>query len=806
MNAAAGVSTLRLPGILILLIILATGLTLTSKGQTQPTPQSSPQPEASTSPVVPVAQPTANLTQISTDLDVLDRQIVEIKRHMLSEAELQRGQAAESSLEGELESRGGQTQEILNALPSLPELQDLDSEWRGLKLKVNVSQKGFLDRASLLNSDITLLDAQQKKWSDTLAQIETDQSLTELQTRVRTSLNELSATSRDLADQLKFTITLQTRLSQREQVVKKIQAQIDAEKAQIQRGLFQADSPPLWESAARNQAEPALQRVLGRHLSRDWLRLREFQEENHKAFILLLVVFLLALALTVQMRRHLPSWVEQGIVDSPSIDLIKRRYSAAYLMALLTLFPLLPLAPTSARGIIAVLFIVPIIRLVGPLVQANERRLIYVLIISLLVIQGCRMLAVSASLKRQALALISILIIGAAVVYSQDLLRKIQKPNFWHLIVVIGIRICIVFLFLSLLANVFGYFALSQVLIDVALYGAYYGVSLYVAYSVSRAIALTLLKTKTASRLAVIRQHSAEISRWLLALLRITAIIIWIFSLLRLFTIRDDVENAISRALSIPLSRSDIGFTAGDILAFVAVLLLGFLISTVVRVVLREDVLQRLPVRHGVPFAVSTLTYYLMLIFVFFMALIAAGVELSKFNLFTGAFGIGVGFGLQNTINNFASGLILLFERPIREHDILEVDGTFGEVTRIGMRSTSIRTAQEAEVIVPNSNLVAGKVINWSRLGRRRPVELVVRAAYGTDPEFIVELLVKTAAANKEVLHDPPPSAFLQKFGEKALEFTLVFWVGRYHLDRSVLSEVAISVNKAFHEKGISQM
>jgi small-conductance mechanosensitive channel len=360
--------------------------------------------------------------------------------------------------------------------------------------------------------------------------------------------------------------------------------------------------------------------------------------------------------------------------------------------------------------------------------------------------------------------------------------------------------------FLSLLTNVFGYFALSQVLNDVALFGAYYGLVVYAAYSVLKAVDLTLLRTQTASRLVVVRQHHEEISRWILALLQLSGIITWIISLLRLFTIRDDVANAISQALSVPLSRTGSGFTGGDVLAFVVVLVLGILVAIIVRVVLREDVLQRLPVRHGVPFAISTLTYYLMLLLVFFMALIAAGVELSKFTLFTGAFGIGVGFGLQNTINNFASGLILLFERPIRERDILEVDGAFGEVTRIGMRSTSIRTAQEAEVIVPNSNLVAGKVINWSRLGRRRPVELVVRAVYGTDPELIVKLLIETAAANEEVLTEPAPNAFLQKFGEKALEFTLVFWVGRYHLDRSVLSEVAIAVNKVFKEKGISQI
>ena len=805
MNAAEVVSKFRLGGTVLLFLTVALGQASSSKAQSNPKPAASPVAQPALSPGASIAQPTPNLTQITTDLDTLDGQLVEVKRHLLNEAEEQLIRAAEETLESELYTRGVQSQEILNTLPSLPELQDLDSEWHGLNLKVNTSQREFLDRASLLNADLAALDSQNKKWSQILSLLQFDPSLSELQTRVRNALADLGTTSSELAEQLKATITLQTRLAQREQFVKKLQGQIDAQKTQIQRGLFHADSSPLWQTGTRDQAQPALQRVLGRHLSRDWTRLREFIKANQGFFVLALAVFLLSLALTLKMRRNLASWIEQEIVDEHAIDFIKMPYSVAYLIAILTLFPLLPIAPYSARGLMALLFIVPIIKLIGPLVAANERKLIYLLIGSLLVIQACRIITFSASFKRQLLALISILIIGSTVVFARDSFNEKQKRSFSRSVVVLGIQVSIGFIFLSLLANIFGYFALSQVLIDVALYGTYYALVLYAAYSVLKAVDLTLLGTRTASRSVAIHEHRELLKRWILAVLRLIGIIFWIVSLLRLFTIRDDVENAIRRALSVPLSRTDTGFSGGDVIAFVGVLLLGILVAMVVRVVLREDILRRLPVRHGVPFAVSTLTYYLLLLVVFFAALIAAGVELSKFTIFTGAFGIGIGFGLQNTINNFASGLILLFERPIRDHDILEVDGAFGEVTRIGMRSTSIRTAEEAEVIVPNSNLVAGKVINWSRLGRRRPVELVVRAVYGTDPEVVVDLLVRTAAANSEVLSDPPPSAFLQKFGEKTMEFALVFWVGRYHLDRRVLSEIAISVNKAFEEKRIAQ-
>ena len=567
MNGAAGVYNLRLAGIVVLFLIVALGQTSNGKAQSNSkiAPSSAVQP--SPVPAASIAQPTPNLTQINTDLDALDGQIFEVKRHLLNETELQRRQAAEVNLETELDTRGGQAQEILNALPSLAELQDLDSEWRGLKLQINASQKRLLDRASLLNSDVVMLDLQNRKWSEVLTQIQSDPSLSELQTRVRSVLADIATTSNQLRTQLKTTISLETRLSQREQFIESIQGQVDAEKTQIQRGLFQPDSLPLWEPDARNQAEPALQRVLRRHLSRDGIRLREFFQANQGVFVLALVLFLLSLAVTVKMRQNLGSWIEQKIVDKRSIDLIKRPYSVAYLMGLLTLFPLLPIAPSSARGIMAGLFIFLIIRLIGPLVTANERKLIYILITALLVIQACRIISFSASLKRHLLALISILIIGGAVVFSRTLLKETQKRSFSRSVVVIGIRVCIVFIFLSLLANVFGYFALSQVMSDVALLGAYYALLLYAAYSVLKAVDLTLLRTQTASRSVVILQHGNEISLWILWILRLVAISFWVISLLRLFTIRDDVQNAISRALSVPLSRSGIGFTGGDSVA-----------------------------------------------------------------------------------------------------------------------------------------------------------------------------------------------------------------------------------------------
>src|SRR5262249_54012782 len=149
-------------------------------------------------------------------------------------------------------------------------------------------------------------------------------------------------------------------------------------------------------------------------------------------------------------------------------------------------------------------------------------------------------------------------------------------------------------------------------------------------------------------------------------------------------------------------------------------------LARAVRIVLQEDVLVRVPLKRGVPQAIATAAQYLLLTFGFVLALTAAGFELNRLTLLTGAFGVGIGFGLQNVINNFVSGLILLFERPVQVGDAVQVGNTAGDITRIGIRSSTISTAQGAEVIVPNAKLISDEVTNWTLSNQIRRVEIPV--------------------------------------------------------------------------------
>jgi len=157
---------------------------------------------------------------------------------------------------------------------------------------------------------------------------------------------------------------------------------------------------------------------------------------------------------------------------------------------------------------------------------------------------------------------------------------------------------------------------------------------------------------------------------------------------------------------------------------------------------------------------------------------------------------------LQNIVNNFASGLIILFERPIRIGDIVEVGGVVGTVKRIGARSSTVLTFQYAEVIIPNSNFLSSQVTNWTLTSSRRRAEIAVGVSYGADPELALKILIDVASSNPRVLKDPKPEASFMGFGESALNFELRFWASQ-DVWFDLKSEIGLDVLRALRKAGI---
>jgi small-conductance mechanosensitive channel len=237
---------------------------------------------------------------------------------------------------------------------------------------------------------------------------------------------------------------------------------------------------------------------------------------------------------------------------------------------------------------------------------------------------------------------------------------------------------------------------------------------------------------------------------------------------------------------------------------------IGFWITAVLvlnavfqRMVLRR-VLKHTRLSLGLQFAIAKILGYVVIILGFYAALVANGVNLSSLAVVAGAFGLGIGFGLQNVVANFVSGIVLLAERPIEIGDRVEVEGVAGRVKRISLRATTIQTNDNISIIVPNLQLTSNAVTNWSHGGPRVRMRVAVGVAYGTDPHRVRDTLLQAAASHPEVLKEPAATVYFVSFGDSALNFELAVWTDTMtHSPGRFRSELNFLIERALRENAI---
>ncbi len=205
---------------------------------------------------------------------------------------------------------------------------------------------------------------------------------------------------------------------------------------------------------------------------------------------------------------------------------------------------------------------------------------------------------------------------------------------------------------------------------------------------------------------------------------------------------------------------------------------------------------------RGVPNTISMTLHYSIILIGLLLGVGFMGIDLSSLAFIVGALGVGIGFGLQNLVNNFVSGLILIFEAPIQVGDTVEVGPLMGKVVQIGIRTSRVRTFGGSEVIVPNGDLVSNQVINWTLSDRSRRLELEIGVAYGSDPEKVTEVLRSVVDAEDEVLDDPAPIIMFESFGDSSLNFRIFAWIDDFDKGFGMRHRLNVAINRALAEAG----
>ncbi|MCK5906444.1 MAG: mechanosensitive ion channel, partial [Flavobacteriales bacterium] len=365
-------------------------------------------------------------------------------------------------------------------------------------------------------------------------------------------------------------------------------------------------------------------------------------------------------------------------------------------------------------------------------------------------------------------------------------------------------RIVLIFLIAAVvgfIGNIFGMVMLSEIILKSIFSTLLATVLMTLLLIVSNGMLITYIESDNANKINYLRNNRQQISK---VVVRITNFIVFIFLshfILKNLGLEKVVIDSIYSFVNYEVSLGSMTFSLDGIFSFFFVIWLSLVSSRIIKSLLEEDILPKMEVETGLLHTISMIVKYSIVTMGFFIAMSVAGIPFGQMAIVFSAFGVGIGFGLQNIFNNLVSGFILLFERPIKIGDTVEVGTLIGQVKSIGIRSSKVRTFDGAEIIVPNGNLISNEVINWTLSDRKRRVEIIVGISYNSDPHLAKDIFMEVLKKHPQIVSNPEPDVYFRDLGESSLDFRLLFWTYKDWI--KVKSDIIFDVFDALKEAGI---
>jgi potassium efflux system protein len=767
-----------------------------------PPPDAAPAESPPVVEAVPLAEVVAEAEKTANRVRAIRSGLGEEPAFAKIEADLPETERATAALDAS-------TRTTLETRPPLRMLVKLDGQWRAATQPLSGWESDLTGRATRLQDWQAELEALQERWQKTRSQAREARAPAEVIARIDGEVERIRETAKLVSERLQRLLALQSRVGDQRQRAADAEAAIQKARSETVTTVFEAGQAPVWDEEFRRDLRRELTQGLGESFDSELARIREYLDENPERLPLQAAFFAIAsLALVLWRRRLRQRPADEELRSGPLAPIFELPFSAALLIALLLGRVLYSTGPPSFAQLVLAVALVPTVRILRRFLDPHLHLGLYTVFALYLVGLVSDLSESLPALERSILifqVLAGISLLGWLMRPSR--LRRIppqllRSPQ----LRVLGVaaRITLLGFALVLFATGLGFARLGELVGDGILRSAYAALVITALVRVGQGLSVLALRVRPLSLLGMVRQHRALFERRARELLLVGGVIWWTSIALSNFAIRDPVLAAVGAVLTAELAFGSVRLSLAGVLGFGVTIWLAFALSRFVRFVLDEDVYPRARLARGRPYAISTMVHYAMLFLGFILAVAASGISLDRVTLMLGAFGVGIGFGLQNVVNNFVSGLILLFERPVHIGDVVQVGQLWGEVRRIGIRASVVRTFDGAEVIVPNGQLTSEQVTNWTLSDRTRRLHLRIGVEYGTDPERVLEILRQVAARHPDVLETPPPLALFLEHGESSLDFELRVWTREFDRGLSVRSELTVAVNRALAEAGIS--
>ena len=783
----------RLVLVLIPVLIFSAGPALGQQASPSPEkPKPSPTPIPLTTVPVELQVAMASLRTINTNLEQSKSSVDVIA-------------ASLSDLTSEADAMTSEDMKLLKSSPTFDMLHRLNSTWQTFTDNLSALAQKLAKRAASLEEERTRLDQFTEIWQATLQSAKQPNTPPPVVKAVQSVVDSIERT-RQAAESCRAQILdLEIRLSDEEAQVRTALSSVQQVQAQQLDSLLVRDSPPIWSARAGLGSE--MMQQSSESFSSQLMASTAFTKRAPFAFMIAAVLMLVIAIALFWIRRSIRKLADEKPELQRAMPILDLPVSTAVVLSFVFSPSILALATSLIQTIIVTVALVPTVIVLRRLLERHLYPLVNALVVLYFVSQ-LRILV--SSLPELARFIFLGQMLGASLFlvwllrsgHLKAMAAETDKRFLGALRIIT--KIGLILLPAAFFANIFGYVNLGNLVGLTFLRGVGVAAVLYTAIRIIEGLVIIALQVRPLALLRVITLHRPMLQQRICRVLELMGFLFWLYLLLNFYGLKTPLTEMAQAALTANLAIGSLNISVGRILTFLIAVWASFLVSKFLRFLLEEDVYHHFRLASGVPYAISTMLHYAILVVGFFIALATLGIDLSQITLLAGALSVGIGFGLQNVINNFVSGLILLFERPIKIGDVIEVSGNVGEVRRIGIRASVIRTSDGSEVIVPNGSLISSQVTNWTFSDQQRAVEVSVNVVSGADTHRVVELLKSIAAGHPDVAKQPVPEVYMVNFTAGAVTFQLRVWTDRSRQWVQVRSDLALAVNEALAREKIA--
>ncbi|WP_162108324.1 mechanosensitive ion channel domain-containing protein [Pseudoxanthomonas mexicana] len=574
------------------------------------------------------------------------------------------------------------------------------------------------------------------------------------------------------------------------------------------RRLFRLDAPPLWRVQDTGTLRQGVRDSLTRGLQSENSFVAQYAaaDVGNQRVLHVLQLLLLPVLLGVAWR-HRRRGVDPAAVLATDAELrvIRRPISTWLLLSMIGVLVFEPNAPLFAHQMAMLVALVPVLRLL----PQQGRRLLGpwpYLATAFYLLQRLSVLLMASDYLYRLYCLVLAMLALAVTAWllwrsrGQRFVGKTGRAG--QLVHGLGWA-AVVVLMVSIGANLLGNVSLAEMLVSATIESGYFALVLYAAVTVFEALLRRLGARKEVRRLWLMRRHGGTLLESFARWARVAAVVGWIAFTMTRFRLFRPVYDTAKAVVTHRFEYGELSISLGHVLVFCIGVVLAVWVARTLRALLREEVLPRMALPRGVDNSVASLSYYVLLLVGLLAALSAAGFKIGQLAFLFGALGVGIGLGLQDVVRNFVSGLILMFERPVKPGDAVDIGGTAGRIRAIGMRATTVRTYDGADVVVPNGMLLSDKVTNWTLVDQNRRVDVDLGVAYGSDVTRVMQLLQETTRTTPGIADDPAPAVLFTGFGASSLDFAIRAWTRRFDDWGTTRSDLMTRLYAALTEAGI---